>query len=228
MVLRHLPLSFEYRVRSFVLWLARRVFGTRIQARSAEELAAVSRSRHASGRMPAWAEREIRELATFEPTLRELVGRRAGVGEYFIPWNMVHVGHAYSLARRQLKHGYACMVLTGSGGYDRVDAWLAISPRPAVIIDVDAEPAFRTLSEARDVDYLNLAAEGLNTEERAALLARLVLQFRPAQLRYVRQDFLDVCLQRHGLAMAAVARVRELPDGDRGASDVDDNATPAS
>ncbi|MGH8600136.1 MAG: hypothetical protein ACRET1_05695, partial [Burkholderiales bacterium] len=207
-----------------VLWLARRLFGARIQTRTAGELTADSRTRHASKPMPGWAQREIRELVRFEPALRDLIGRRAHVGEYFIPWNMVHVGHAYALARRQLKQTYACMVLTGSTGHTDLDEHLKAAPRPAVIIDVDAEPALQALSIAQHVDYLALAEAGLNVNERAALLTRLVVQLHPAQLWYARTGFLDVCLRRHGLAMRSMTLVRELPADDRHESIVADGS----
>jgi hypothetical protein len=228
-VLRHLPSPIELRIRATGLWFARRMFGSRIHARSAEELAANSRSRYSTGRMPRWAEREIHELARFEPELHALTGRDARVGEYFIPWNMVHLGRAYAQARRQLGPTYASMVLTGSAGCSDADAWLRTAPRPAVVVnvDLDAEPALRALSAAHAVDYLSLPGEGINADERAALFTRLVLQLRPAQLRYARHDFIELCLQRHGLAMAAVSDLGALPGDERPAGTANTDPAPA-
>jgi hypothetical protein len=133
---------------------------------------------------------------------------------------MVHLGRAYAQARRQLGSTYARMVLTGSAGCAEADAWLGTAPAPAVVVnvDADAEPAVRALSAAHGADYLRLPAEGINAEERAALFTRLVLQLHPTRLRYARHDFIELCLQRHGLAMAAVSDLGALPRNDRQAS----------
>lgn len=210
-VVRALPAGLERRVRAVLLRLARGTFGDRIQAHSVGELAARSDALHSTERLPDWAAREIGALAQLEPALAALVAPDAHVEVYTIPWDKTYLGDRYAEARHQLRAGYASMVLAGVGAEADVAAWLPQAARPAAVIDVDADPALRALATAAGADYLALPAGDLDANDRAALLARLVLQLRPAEVRYARHAFLDACRARHGLAMGSVTRLAALP-----------------
>ena len=58
-----------------------------------------------------------------------------------------------------------------------------------------------------EADYLTLPTEQLDSNDHCAVLARLVLQLAPGQVRYVRHPLLERCIQRHGLAMASVSKL---------------------
>lgn len=211
-VVRALPAGLEHRVRAWLLRLARHAFGTRIQAHSVGELAARSDALNSTERIPEWAAREIAELAQLEPALAPLVAPDAHVEVYRIPWDKTYLGDMYAKARHQLGSGYASMVLAGAGARADIAAWLPRATRPLALVDVDEDPALRELATGARVDYLALPAGDLDANDRASLLARLVLQLRPTEVRYARHAFLDACRARHGLAMAAVTRLEPLPD----------------
>lgn len=209
-LLRRLPPRAEGWVRGRILALARRGYGEHIQARSAAELAADSRSRNSPERLPAWATQEIAALAEFEPELRHLLTPDAGVVFYSIPWDNVHLGEAYADARRRLQPAYACMLLAGTGDAARAAAYLEAAARPAAVLDVDGDPALRAVANTGNADYLPLVKSFFDPNDRAALLTRLVLQLHPRDVRCSDNPFIDQCLARHGLAMRSVSNVLPL------------------
>lgn len=210
-LVRALPSGMGQRVRTVVLRMARLVFGAHIRARTVGEFTAgLNASNAPPAHLPDWAVCEIGMLVQFEPALAALAAPEAQVEAYTIPWDKTYLGDRYASARRQLGHGYAAMVLAGSGTQDDVAACLTWSARPLAVIDVDAEPTLRELAQGAGADYLALPAGDLDVNDHAALLVRLILQLHPTEVRYAQHPFLDVCRERHGLAMASVTRLAPL------------------
>ena len=208
-VLKHVPAAWDARLRTRMFHLARWLFPDRITARSVGEFAntALSRKAAASG-LPGWARGEVKALVSLEPLLNALVADGAVVEPYVIPWDMNYVGLRYAAARHQLHGEYACFVLMGVGAAAVDTAGLAAVGRPLAIIDVDGDAAIAQLAQAAGADYLALPAEHLDLKDHCAVLARLVLQLAPRQVRCVRHPVIDQCLQWHGLALTSVTAVR--------------------
>lgn len=143
----------------------------------------------------------------FEPLLAALVSDGTPVERYVIPWDMNYVGHRYALARRQLHGAYACMVLMGSGSMTMDAAQRVAYGRPLAIIDVDGTSATAQLAQEVGADYVPLPAKQLDMNDHCAVLARLVLQFAPRELRHAPHPVIDECIRRHGLALASVTEV---------------------
>lgn len=219
-LLRHLP--GQDRVQAFLWRVARGMFPARIKARSASEFAPPAARRAAlPPRLPAWAESEIAELARYEPLLEKLVGVDALIEPYFIPWDMNYVGRRYIDARRQLAGRYACVALSGCGPHAVDMPMLHSLPKPLAIIDVAGDGKLEALARAAAADYVALPPEHLDANDHCAVLARLVLQLAPAELLPTPEPIVVRCLQRHGLALATVTRVRPLPacvSGDGGST----------
>ena len=209
-ILRHVPDAVERWTRGRMLWVARHFFRGRIEARTVDEFIAGSRKRMRRGRLPAWAETQLHSLARLEPSLTSLVGPGADIGECFIPWKTVHVGRAFAALRRQLPKSYACMVLMDGRQATGLAAALHSLPRPLAVVDVGAAPTPLAFAASEDVDCVALPCDGLNHNERATVLVRLVLQVQPAELRFARHEFIEFCVQRHGLALSAVCRVQQF------------------
>lgn len=208
-IVAHLP--GQTRLRQGLFHLARSLFPDRIQARSAGEFIGTSPARKAQpARLPDWARNEVAQLVAIEPALAPLVTDDSPLEAYFIPWDMDYVGKRYAAARRQLRGPYACMVLSG-GQASAVDSvMLAAMPRPLAIIDVVGTAGVATLATAAGVDYVALPAEHLDSNDHAAVLARLVLQLAPGEVRVTPHPAVQRCLARHGLAMASVSRLLEV------------------
>lgn len=209
-LLRWLPASARSRVQGVLFRLARGTYPERIEARSVAEFAgnAPSNKLAASRRLPPWAEAEVAALVDLEPELAALIGEQASLEPYFIPWDMTYVGVRYANARRQLAGDYASFVLAGSGRIDA--AVLADVPRPLAVIDIDADGTVAAMARTAGADYVALPAENLDQNDHCAVLARLVLQLAPRQLRHARHPLLDRCIERHGLALASVTELRPL------------------
>ena len=208
MVLQRLPDGWKARAHAVLFHAARRVFPERITARSVGEFAGSAANRQAAcGRLPDWARSEVEALAAYEPLLSALVTDGAPVERYVIPWDMNYVGHRYALARRQLRGPYACMVLMGGGLMNVDTAQLAGCGQPLAIIDVDDAPATARLAREAGADYVALPAGDLDMHDHCAVLARLVLQFAPRQVRHFSHPVIEECVKRHGLALASVAEV---------------------
>ena len=205
---QHLPYRWKTRAYALMFGTARRLFPERITARSAGQFADSAAHREAAaGRLPDWARGEVEALVAVEPLLSVLVTDGAPLEHYVIPWDMHYVGHRYALARRQLRGAYACMVLMG-GELTRVDAArLDGCGRPLAIIDVDGASEPARLAQEVGADYVPLPAEELNMNDHCAVLARLVLQLAPRQVRHMPHPVVDECIKRHGLALASVAEV---------------------
>jgi hypothetical protein len=154
-------------------------------------------------RLPAWAESEVAGLVELEPLLASLVAEDAQVEPYAIPWDMNYVGLRYADARRALSGRFATLVLVGAHApgekYD-----LRSLPRPMAIIDVGDEGAWAEPAKVIGADYAALRAEYLDTTDHCAVLARLVLQVAPGEVRYLPHPIIDRCLDQHGAAMASV------------------------
>lgn len=207
-LLRHLSDGTDMRLRAPMFRLARRLFPERIAARSVGEFAGASSGRklNAPG-LPAWAQTEVATLAQLEPSLEALLAKDAALEPYFIPWDLNYVGLRYANARRQFTGDYACLGLAGSGASAADIEALADSARPLAIIDVDGDVELARLVRAMKLDYLALPAEHLDANDHCAVLARLVLQIAPLQVRYMQHPILERCIQRHGVAMASVTKV---------------------
>lgn len=209
-LLGRLPATVQARVRATLFPLARRSFPAQITARSVVQFAASAPSRKAVPcHLPQWAEAEVAELAQLEPELAALVGEQASLEPYVIPWDLKYVGERYARARRQLNGRYACFVLVGSQGGGEPQA-LASAPRPLALIDVDGDEAVARMARVAGADYLALPAEHLDANDHCAVLARLVLQFAPRQVRYARHPVLDRCVERHALALQSVSELQRL------------------
>lgn len=207
-LLQHLPDAWKTRAHAAMFRAARRLFPERITARSPGEFAGSAANRQAvCGRLPDWARSEVEALAAFEPLLVALVSDGTPVERYVIPWDMNYVGHRYALARRQLRGAYACMVLTGSGSMTMDAAQRVAGGQPLAIIDVDGASATAQLAQEVGADYVPLPAEQLDMNDHCAVLARLVLQFAPRELRHAPHPVIDECIRRHGLALASVTEV---------------------
>ena len=206
LLLKHLPA--EARLRGLIFRVARRLFPGRITARSAGEFAGNAPSRQgALEHLPAWARAEVATLARLEPSLHALLGDDASVEPYLVPWDLNYVGLRYANVRRQLTGDYACFVLL-AGGASAVDtAMLASAPRPLAVIDLDDDAEIANMAHVVEADYLTLPTDQLDSNDHCAVLARLVLQLAPGQVRYVRHPLLERCIQRHGLAMASVSKL---------------------
>jgi hypothetical protein len=193
-------------LRKGMFHLARAVFPGRIQARSAGEFIGTAPGRRAiSARLPAWARAEVAALAAFEPALSALVGEGAAIEPYFIPWDLDYVGKRYAQVRRQLAGSYACMVLSGAGASAVDMVMLAAMPRPLAVVDVAGDAGLAALAAAAGADYVALPAEYLDSNDHCAVLARLVLQVAPDEVRLTPHPLVQRCVQRHGLAMASVS-----------------------
>ncbi len=207
-MLKHIPAAWDARLRTRMFHLARWLFPSRITARSVGEFANTALSRKAvAGGLPDWAREEVKALVALEPLLNALVVDGAVVEPYVIPWDMNYVGHRYAAARRQLHDEYACFVLMGADAAAVNATGLAALGRPLAIIDVDGDAAIVQLAQAAGADYLALPAEQLDLKDHCAVLARLVLQLAPRQVRCVRHPVIDQCFQWHGLALASVTVV---------------------
>lgn len=207
-MLRRLPVAWENCLRALMFRVARRLFPDRIKARSAMEFAGtVSDRQAASACLPAWAQAEVRLLAQLDPALNALVADDASVEPYFIPWDLNYVGVRYADARRRLSGDYACVALLGSQSATMDVTMLAASARPLAVIDVDGDAGIAHMASAAGADYLALPAAQLDTNDHCAVLARLVLQLAPDEVRYAPHTLLEQCMQRHGLAMASVSRL---------------------
>jgi len=213
-VVQRLPASWRERLQALLFGVARRAFPARISARSPREFAAGGAGgQPAHGPLPEWARAEVRALAEFEPALAALGADDAALEHYVIPWDMRYVGQRYAAARRQLRSGYACMLFMG-GDLDALGAEaLAACARPLAIVDVDDAPATAQRARAIGADYVALPAGDLDLNDHCAVLARLALQCAPRQLLHVAHPVLDACIERHGLALAAVAEVAPWPAG---------------
>ena len=199
-------------LRKGMFRLARAAFPSRIQARSAGEFIGTAPGRRAiSAQLPAWARAEVAALAEFEPALSALVGERAALEPYFIPWDLDYVGKRYAEVRRQLAGPYACMVLSGAGAYSVDMVMLAAMPRPLAIVDVAGDAGLAALAAAAGADYVALPAQHLDSNDHCAVLARLVLQVAPGEVRLTPHPLVQRCVQRHGRAMASVSIL--LPAG---------------
>ena len=207
-VVQRLPAPWRERLQALLFGLARRAFPARISARSPREFAAGSAGgQPVRGPLPAWARAEVRALAAIEPQLAVLGADDAALEHYVIPWDMRYVGQRYAAARRQLRAGYACMLLMG-GDVDALGVEpLAACARPLAIIDVDDAPATAQRARAIGADYVALPAGDLDLNDHCAVLARLALQCAPRQLLHVAHPVLDACIRRHGVALASVAAV---------------------
>lgn len=207
-VFQHLPEAWKTRAQAVMFRVARRLFPGRITARSVGEFAGSAANRQAaSGRLPEWARSEVAALVALEPLLAALVTEGTPVERYVIPWDMNCVGHRYALARRQLHGAYACMLVTGGDGMQLDATQVAGWGRPLAIIDVEPCPRIALLAHEVGADYVALPAEDLDMQDHCAVLARLVLQFAPRQLRHAPHPVIDECIGRHGLALASVADV---------------------
>lgn len=205
-VLRHLP--GQARLQASLWRLARRLFPTRIQARSPGEFAGPSSgAAGAPRRLPAWTEAEIATLAQYEPLLDRLTGPGASVEAYGIPFDMNYVGQRYATARRQLTDTYACLVLSGAGSCAVDMPMLAAAPKPLAIIDLAGDAGQARLAQAVGADYVALPAEYLDRNDHVAVLARLILQVAPAELLVAPDPIVEYCLERHGRALATVTRL---------------------
>jgi hypothetical protein len=209
-LLGRLPATAQAWARSVLFPLARRSFPQQITARSVGEFAVSAPSRKAvSRRLPPWAEAEVAALVQLEPELAPLVGEQASLEPYVIPWDMKYVGARYASARRQLHGGYACFVLVGSDGLADPET-LASAPRPLAVIDVDGNETIASMARAAAADYVALPAEHLDANDHCAVLARLVLQLAPREVRHAPHPTVDRCIERHGLALASVSELQPL------------------
>lgn len=210
-LLKSLPAAWAHGLRVLMFRVARRLFPDRIKARSAMEFAGTVSDRQAAAAcLPAWAQAEVRLLAQLDPALNALVADGACVEPYFIPWDLNYVGLRYADARRRLSGNYACVALLGSPVAAMDMTVLAAAARPLAVIDVDGDAGVAQIASAAGADYLALPAAQLDTNDHCAVLARLVLQLAPGEVRYLPHPLVEQCMQRHGLAMASVSRlVRE-------------------
>lgn len=214
-VLQRLPRALDARLRAILLPLARRLFPAHITARSIGEFggAAARRQERPAG-LPAWARNEVASLVSLEPALDALVGPNASPEPYFIPWDMNYVGRRYAAARRQLHGTYACFVVLGGEPPATGTALLAAAPRPLAVIDVEGTAWAARLAQAQGADYVALPAEHLDPNDHCAVLARLVLQLAPRQVFHQRHAIIDLCIQRHGLALASVSSLVPWPQAE--------------
>lgn len=211
-LLRRLPPALDARLRALMFRLARRLFPGRIIARSVSEFAGMApASRDGAQGLPVWVQAEVASLVPLEPLLGALVGEGASPEPYFIPWDMNYVGLRYAAARRQLSGEYACFVLLGAHAAATSEALLAAAPRPLAVIDVDGDARIAQLARDAGADYVALPAEHLDSHDRCAVLARLVLQLAPHQLFHQKHSIIDLCIQRHGLALASVSTLLPWP-----------------
>lgn len=211
-LLQRLPPALDTRLRTLMFRLARRLFPGRIAARSVGEFAGMAPARRDDAQgLPAWAQAEVAALVSLEPLLGALVAQDASPERYFIPWDMNYVGRRYASARRQLSGEYACFVLLGADATTASEALLAAVPRPLAIIDVDGSVLAAELARAVGADYVALPAEHLDNHDQCAVLARLVLQLAPRQLFHQQHPVIDLCIQRHGLALASVSSLVAWP-----------------
>lgn len=201
----------QTRLRQGMFHLARRLFPDRIQARSAGEFINTSPARRAQpARLPDWARDEVARLVQIEPALAPLVADNAALEAYSIPWDLDYVGKRYAAVRRQLHGPYACMVLSG-GQASAVDmTMLAAMPRPLAVIDVVGDAGVAALAVAANADYVTLPAEHLDSNDHCSVLARLVLQLAPGEVRVTPHPMVRRCVARHGLAMASATRLLEV------------------
>lgn len=205
-------------LRAGMFRIARTAFPGHIQARSVSEFTGTAPGRRGvSAQLPAWARDEVAILAQFEPALSALVGDDAALEPYFIPWDLDYVGERYAQARRQLTGDYACMVLSGAAASAVDMVMLADMPRPLAVIDVVGDSALEALARMAGADYVALPAERLTGNDHCSLIARLVLQVAPAQLRTTPHPRVALCVQRHGLAMATVTDIFAWSDGNASA-----------
>jgi hypothetical protein len=212
--LARLPMRLEWRIRSALLALARRLFPGRIQARSAGELAAGSIARKQGRSLPAWAIAEVRELATLEPALQSLLDDTVEVEAYVIPWDATYVGRRFAEARRQLGTGAAwgSFVLMGSNPAPDPERLAALA-KPLAIIDTSDEAAAGPLAAGLQARYIWLRAEHLDQNDHCAIIAKLVLQCAPREVAYAPGGVTGACIERHGLAIRSVSVTRELSGG---------------
>lgn len=208
-IVAHLP--GQVRLRQGMFHLARRLFPDRIQARSAGEFIGASAARQTQPvQLPEWAREEVAQLVQIEPALAPLVAEHATLEAYFIPWDMDYVGKRYAAARRQLHGPYVCMVLSGAQSTAVDMVMLAAMPRPLAVIDVVGDDSLAALSKAAGVDYVALPAEHLDSNDHCAVLARLVLQLAPRQVRVTPHPVVRRCIARHGLALASTSALLEV------------------
>lgn len=216
-ILGRLPARWEWRLRAVIVGVARRCFPSRIQARSAGELAAGSASRGPGATLPAWAVDEVRQLSVWEPALRSLYDGSASVEAYVIPWDATYVGKRYAAARRQLDVGFGAFVLADAGRLPEAQTLTAL-PGPLAIIDSSPDAVGGPLAAALGARHVWLPAGHLDLKDHCAVIARLVLQCAPRELAYLHGELADACVARHGLAMRSATTLRALePDqtGDR-------------
>lgn len=209
-ILQRVPESVERWLREHMLTLARALFRGRIRARSVDEFIAGSRRQLRRRRLPHWAEEQLRALAPLEPSLTSLIGPDADIGERFIPWTAVHAGKAFAAMRRPLRDTYACMLLLGAEPTSALQLSLDTLPRPLLVVHTHAADAAVTQPAADGIDHATLPAAELDREERVTVLVRLILQLQPGELHHARDAFIELCVQRHGLALSEVSRLVPL------------------
>lgn len=213
-LLRHVPEAWDLRLRAALLRVARRLFPAHITARSATEFANSAPSRRAQeAHLPEWARAEVEALAQIEPALGALVRDDIPVERYVIPWDLTYVGHRYALARRQLHGEYACFLFAGGRETGITADALAALPRPLAVIDVDGATALADVVRTAGADYVALPVDALDVNDYCAVLARLVLQLAPRELRCAAHPLVARCLERHGLALASVSQAGEMVSG---------------
>lgn len=201
----------QTRVRHGMFHVARRLFPKHIQARSAGEFIGASPARRAQPvRLPEWAREEVAQLVQIEPALAPLVAADAALEAYFIPWDLDYVGKRYAAARRQLHGPYACIVLSGAQASAVDMVMLAAMPQPLAVIDVVGDDDVAALSRAVGADYVALPAEHLDSNDHCSVLARLVLQVAPKQVRFTPHPLVQRCIARHGLAMASASALLDV------------------
>lgn len=211
-ILAHLP--GQTTLRAGMFRLARAVFPGRIKARSTTEFISAAPGRKAaSAPLPVWAQSEVAALVAIEPALAALVADDAALVPYFVPWDLDYVGKRYAQARRQLTGAYACMVLSGAGASAVDMVMLASMPRPLAVIDVVGDAGVAALAAAAGADYVALPAEHLDSNDHCAVLAKLVLQVAPGELRTAPHPLIQRCIERHGRAMASVSKLVLAPPG---------------
>jgi hypothetical protein len=220
-LLRRLPARFEERIRQIIFPLARKLFPDRVKARSAREFVGSARAdKPAIARLPAWAESEVMGLVELEPMLASLVAEDAQVEPYAIPWDMNYVGLRYADARRALDGRFATLVLAGA--HAQVEQYdLRSLPRPMAIIDVSDEGAWAAPAKLIGANYAALRAEYLDATDHCAVLARLVLQVAPREVRQLPDPIIDRCVDQHGAAMASVTTLVPMETDEMAGSRLD-------
>lgn len=211
-IVGNLPLRSEWWLSGLMFRLARSVTGPRLKARTVGEFVAGAHTARLRGHLPSWVRPELFELAVFEKELRPLAGGTMEIGEYVIPWDATLAGDVYFQLRRAARGKYDVVVLAAAPltkvGVDRI---LTACQGRVLVLELDGGASGKlTYESVGPVQRVVLPRLNLGDDERAAIVARLLLQTQPIEILTNGGSLADACIGRHSKALRQVSTLVTL------------------